>query len=421
MLPVFCDVFNTFCQSILFTWVVHNITDKNKQITRLQSIFLTLIIFADGMLFTYSGIHLPFANFIMILIALLFTILFYRRTILEAFAGFGLAYSLIAIEAYFLVNLYQIFFSKLALGISLEVQMLLFIYMPVWLNYIVFYKFRKYIFDSIIYIKNLKYSLPFIIFMDLAIIILDTFRLDWTNEGMGITFKFFIYLLTFLAFIAASVFFAKVSDKAREVEILNKALYEKINELKKLKHDYGSEISSMYGLYQLQRYDRIGEILKGIVERYQTTAATISTSLNISPVIASVLHSATQNGINVIASDDADYDKLPLTDNELLKLTANIVNNSIEVLRNVENPTIKFRSYNSYYGITISIMNNGPEIPEKIKEKIFETGFSTRDNTKGDRGYGLSIVKDIVNKYNGSVSIESNSKTTNFKIEFPNR
>jgi len=201
--------------------------------------------------------------------------------------------------------------------------------------------------------------------------------------------------------------------------MLNNQLNEKIVELKKLKHDYGSEISSLYGLYQLKRYDSMGEILKEIVDRYQRMSMPIALECIVNPVVSSVLYSASNAGINVITIDDADYDELSLSDNELLKVLSNIVNNAVEALKNTENPTIKFKSYNTYDGIIINIINNGPKIPDQVMGKLFQSGFSTKTNNKGERGFGLCIVKDIINKCGGNIKVYSNDQYTQFKLEIP--
>nr|WP_246582887.1 ATP-binding protein [Clostridium mobile] len=201
--------------------------------------------------------------------------------------------------------------------------------------------------------------------------------------------------------------------------MLNSALNEKITELKKLKHDYGSEISSLYGLYQLGKIDRIGELLKNIVERYQSLNTTINISVQATPIVASILHSAVAANIDVIVFDSADYENLNITDGELIKVLSNIVNNSRDALKDVKNPIIKFKSYNGYDGVIINIINNGPEIPKEIRNKIFESGFSTKENSSGDRGYGLNIVSNIISQCNGKISVESNNQWTQFKIEIP--
>jgi len=418
----FCDIFNTFCQAIFFVWCCNSIANKENKISKFKSSILMALIFIEIAILTYSDIYIsnsPLANFYMFILVLLSSLLFYRKSILDALIGIGLGYSLVVFLAYFLVTFYQNVLILLNLNISTEVQMLLFIYIPIWVSYYFVYKYRKYIFDVARYLKNLKHNIFFVLILDYALIFLDTLRMEWTTHDMGIVFKSVLYSIAFITFVMAIIYFAKINDKSKEVEMLNAALNEKITELRKIKHDYGSEISGLYGLYQLGKMDRVGEMLKSIVQRNQALNTAVSVSICENPIVSSILHSATSKGINVIVSDSGNYEEISITDNELLKLISNIIKNSIDVLSEVKNPIIKYKSYNSYNGIIITIMNNGPEIPEDIRNKIFESGFSTKKNESSDRGYGLSIVKDIITKCNGDISVESDDSWTQFKLEIP--
>lgn len=422
MLLKFCDIFNTLCQSILFVWCCNNIANKDDKLSKTKSLILITFIFTGIVILTYSDIYIsdiPFGNFLIFLMILLSCLFSFRRSILDALIGIGLGYSLVAILAYFLVTFYQNVIIQLKLTISTEVQMLLFIYIPIWISYYFIYKFRKYIFDVARYLKNIKHNLFFVLMLDYALIFLDTLRMEWTTHNMGLIFKSVLYFLAFITFVMAVIYFAKINHKSKEVEMLNDALNEKITELRKIKHDYGSEISGLYGLYQLGKMDRVGEMLKSIVQRNQALNTAVSVSDCENPIVASVLSCATSKGINVIVDDNGNYDELSITDNELLKLISNIIKNSIDVLSEVKNPIIKYKSYNSYNGITITIMNNGPEIPKDIRNNIFDSGFTTKKNENSDRGFGLSIVKDIITKCNGSILVESDRDWTKFKLEIP--
>lgn len=422
MLLKFCDIFNTLCQAIFLVWCCNNVANKENELSKYMSYILSALIFIEIAILTYSDIYIknsPLGNFYMFLMILFSSLLFYRKSILDSLIGIGLGYSVIVTEAYFLVTFYQNVIIHLNLNISTEVQMLLFIYIPVWISYYLVYKYRKSIFNLARYLKNLKHNLFFVLIIVYALIFLDTLHMEWTTHDMGIVFKSVLYSIAFVIFVVAIIYFAKINDKSKEVEMLNVALNEKITELRKIKHDYGSEISGLYGLYQLGKMDRLGEMLKSIVQRNQALNTAVSVSICENPIVSSVLHSATSKGINVIVDDNGNYDELSITDNELLKLISNIIKNSIDVLSEVKNPVIKYKSYNSYNGITITIMNNGPEIPKDIRNKIFDSGFTTKKNDSSDRGFGLSIVKDIMTKCNGTISVESDREWTNFKLEVP--
>lgn len=60
--------------------------------------------------------------------------------------------------------------------------------------------------------------------------------------------------------------------------------------------------------------------------------------------------------------------------------------------------------------IEVRIADNGPGIPDHVKEKIFEPFFTTKPTGEGT-GLGLSISYDIITQiHNGSLSVENNPK-----------
>jgi signal transduction histidine kinase len=67
--------------------------------------------------------------------------------------------------------------------------------------------------------------------------------------------------------------------------------------------------------------------------------------------------------------------------------------------------------------IAIYISDTGLGVPEEIKNKIFESFFTSRED---GTGLGLAIVKRILRDHRGDIVLESTSRTgTTFKIWFP--
>lgn len=67
----------------------------------------------------------------------------------------------------------------------------------------------------------------------------------------------------------------------------------------------------------------------------------------------------------------------------------------------------------------LSVIDDGPGVPAAIRERIFESGFTTKSNTKG-RGIGLAVVKRIVDDSGGGVRVEPvEPHGTRFRIEWP--
>ena len=67
----------------------------------------------------------------------------------------------------------------------------------------------------------------------------------------------------------------------------------------------------------------------------------------------------------------------------------------------------------------IEIGDNGPGMPESVKERIFEPFFTTKAVGKGT-GLGLSIVYTIIENHKGTLEVDtSEGKGTNFIITLP--
>ncbi len=99
----------------------------------------------------------------------------------------------------------------------------------------------------------------------------------------------------------------------------------------------------------------------------------------------------------------------------------NIIKNSIHALNEVSREKkiikIEVNFLKDLNIVQIIISDNGPGIPQEIKDRIFEPYFSTK---KRGTGIGLTIVKKIISDHNGYIRIQDNSpQGTKVIIELP--
>ncbi len=99
----------------------------------------------------------------------------------------------------------------------------------------------------------------------------------------------------------------------------------------------------------------------------------------------------------------------------------NLLTNAIKFSHNSEQITVS--SLVKDKKIQIAVQDNGIGIPDNLKDRIFEKFTKAkRKGTMGEPtfGLGLSICKEIVECYNGSIWFESKeNKGTTFYLEFP--
>jgi signal transduction histidine kinase len=83
------------------------------------------------------------------------------------------------------------------------------------------------------------------------------------------------------------------------------------------------------------------------------------------------------------------------------------------------NPRLTVRTRKSSGRVTIEVEDNGPGIPDDIRDKIMQPFFTTKKGTQGT-GLGLSITNDIVIAHGGTILVESDlTKGSVFRVSLP--
>jgi signal transduction histidine kinase len=82
-------------------------------------------------------------------------------------------------------------------------------------------------------------------------------------------------------------------------------------------------------------------------------------------------------------------------------------------------PKLTIRSRRNAQRIAVEIEDNGPGIPDAIRDKVLQPFFTTKRGTQGT-GLGLSITHDIVKAHRGDLNIKTNgSSGATFIIGLP--
>ncbi|MBK7962218.1 MAG: HAMP domain-containing histidine kinase [Bdellovibrionales bacterium] len=104
--------------------------------------------------------------------------------------------------------------------------------------------------------------------------------------------------------------------------------------------------------------------------------------------------------------------------NELSESLFNLVENSIEAVQSVPQPSISIISEVIDNHLEISVVDNGKGVNSTIKDQIFDPFFTTKDVGQGT-GLGLSIARGIAQSHGGSLSFTSAPGQTIFVLQLP--
>jgi signal transduction histidine kinase/ligand-binding sensor domain-containing protein len=115
---------------------------------------------------------------------------------------------------------------------------------------------------------------------------------------------------------------------------------------------------------------------------------------------------------------DETVGQVPLIAEDFSRVILNLCNNAFDAMREKGEGTkekreavaarLSVRTKRDGSSVAIKIEDNGPGIPEEIKDKILQPFFTTKKGTAGT-GLGLSITNDIIKAHGGTLSIESKS------------
>jgi len=100
-----------------------------------------------------------------------------------------------------------------------------------------------------------------------------------------------------------------------------------------------------------------------------------------------------------------------------LRLLQNLVTNAVEALNGNAEGKIHIRGWVEDSMFNLSISDNGPGIPEAIRDRVFQP-FVTHGK-KGGIGLGMAIVNNVVTAHQGNVKLETSEKGTHFLAQLP--
>jgi signal transduction histidine kinase len=125
-----------------------------------------------------------------------------------------------------------------------------------------------------------------------------------------------------------------------------------------------------------------------------------------------------KGNITVVEHYDTSLPNIGAFPGELNQVWTNIIDNAIDAMEINGKGTLEITTSHDAKFARITIKDDGPGIPEDIKQKIFAPFFTTKELGKGT-GLGLDVVSRIMLQHNGEVKVKSEAGATEFEICLP--
>ncbi len=203
-------------------------------------------------------------------------------------------------------------------------------------------------------------------------------------------------------------------DSLRHVEEL-------LQTIRGQRHNFSHNLQTVYGLLEVEAFKEAQEYIRGNMSEIAATSELIKTdNLGITALLQTKTGLAEAKKINLIIDVDTSLRNLPLETRDANIILGNLIDNAMEAVEELlpEQRNVEVTLAQDLEGYVFDIRNCGPPIEPEVMERLFDYGFSTKNE---GRGMGLYSVKKLVQKYNGKVQVTSDSSCTCFKVSIPHK
>jgi len=180
-------------------------------------------------------------------------------------------------------------------------------------------------------------------------------------------------------------------------------------------HEFDNRLHTISGLVQLGEYDEVAALVGTLTRHRAEVSERVAKRLHDPAVAALVVakHAVAEERGVTLELDPGS--RLPaLAPDEIADLTTvlgNLVDNAIDATAGAPDPLVELWIFGESLAdgdaVRVRVRDNGPGVPEDLRDAIFVRGFSTKPDVLGGRGIGLPLVRLICTQRGGSVTVEA--------------
>ena len=127
------------------------------------------------------------------------------------------------------------------------------------------------------------------------------------------------------------------------------------------------------------------------------------------------------SGITIVRAFDSALPRITAHGSRLNQVWTNLIDNAADAIvdAGMTDGQIIVRTALDDDCVVVEVENNGPRIPPKLRDRMFEAFFTTKEPGKGT-GLGLDTVYDVVaNQHHGAIDVDSTPERTIFTVSLP--
>ena len=147
----------------------------------------------------------------------------------------------------------------------------------------------------------------------------------------------------------------------------------------------------------------------------QSTLQPVAIGRGLSDTVTVLRSKARAKSVAVDVVVPADLPAVDGYGGELNQVWANLLDNAIDA---TPGGHVRVDASTDAGHVVVRVTDDGPGIPEAIRNRIFDPFFTTKDVGQGT-GLGLDIARRIIQRHQGTIDLHTSSSGTEFCVTLP--
>lgn len=174
-------------------------------------------------------------------------------------------------------------------------------------------------------------------------------------------------------------------------------------------HEHANRLHTMVSLLELGRTREALEFATKDLELSQQLTDEMVSSVDepvLSALIMGKAAEANERGVKLTLSTEGSASVAGLAVQDLVTILGNLLDNAIDAAADGAVPrTVELTVESDAEGLDITVADSGPGVDPAAVEDIFRHGFSTKASGPFGRGIGLALVRQAVQRLDGTMTI----------------
>ncbi len=189
-------------------------------------------------------------------------------------------------------------------------------------------------------------------------------------------------------------------------------------------HEHGNRLHAAVALLELGRTDEAIELLSASAQQSQSlvdrVAARTAGDATVGALLLGKTAQAAERGVDLVVEIAPDAPASVLAPVDQVALVGNLLDNALDAAASAPAPRwVRVRLERAPDGdLIVEVVDSGSGVPEALRERVFERGFSTKPAGVEGRGVGLALARSVVESAGGTLEILPGTPTT-FRVVLP--